>query len=84
MDIREVYAVSNEQMPEWKMICAVFADKIGAKLLFVNAVSCGVELSDGSFKHIYIQEMADLLKEEVCNECKYMEENCEDVVTKEG
>ena len=54
--------MNDKQMKEWKEICEKFAKKFGYNLLFVNDVSCGVELPDGQFKHIYAEEMAELLK----------------------
>ena len=61
-DFRGVLTVSDSQMRDWEEICKAFADKIGATLLFVNNTSCGVELKDGSFKHIYINEMQEYLE----------------------
>ena len=58
---RTVLTVSKSQMKDWEEICRAFAKKVGAKLVFVNSTSCGIELSDGSFKHIYIDEMQDYL-----------------------
>lgn len=58
---RTVLTVSKSQMNDWEEICRAFAKKIGAKLVFVNSTSCGIELPDGSFKHIYIDEMQDYL-----------------------
>ena len=59
---RSVYAVSSSQMNDWKSICRAFASKVGANLLFVNETSCGVEFPDGSFRHIYIEEMEEYLR----------------------
>lgn len=53
--------MTDNQMRDWRAICKTFAEKFGYKLLFVNEESCGVELKDGSFKHIYASEMADML-----------------------
>lgn len=53
----EVYAVSKSQMSDWKSICRAFTKKFGAELLFVNETSCGVKFKDGSYRHIYIDEM---------------------------
>ena len=47
---------------DWHKICEMFARRFGYKLLFVKDVSCGVELPDGQFKHIYAEEMAELLR----------------------
>ena len=55
--MREVYAMSKAQMPEWTEICERYAAMINAKLLFVNETSCGVQYKNGSFRHIYIDEM---------------------------
>lgn len=60
--MRTVYCVSEKQMKDWEEICKGFCEKFGYKLLFVNSHSCGVELADGTFKHIYINEMEELLK----------------------
>jgi len=60
--MREEYYVPTSMMNDWKRICEAFADKFGYRLLFVNETSCGVELKDGSFKHIYIDEMQEILK----------------------
>ena len=54
--------MTEKQMEDWKAICEAFANKFGYKLLFVNEESCGVELSDGQFKHIYAEEMAEILR----------------------
>ena len=53
--------MTPKQMEDWKQICQAFANKFEYKLLFVNEDSCGVELKDGSFKHIYAEEMAEIL-----------------------
>lgn len=60
--MRAIQYVPESQMNDWKDICKAFAKRFGYKLLFVNETSCGVELKDGSFKHIYIDEMGELLK----------------------
>lgn len=52
------------QMSDWRAICKAFAKKYGYTLLFVNENSCGVELKDGSFKHISIEELAEILESE--------------------
>ena len=54
--------MTPKQMEDWKQICQAFAKRFGYKLLFVNDESCGVELEDGSFKHIYAEEMAEILR----------------------
>lgn len=61
-DLREILTCSPNQMEDWKMICEAFAKKFGYKLIFVNETSCGVQLKNGSFKHIYIDEMVEILK----------------------
>lgn len=58
---RSCYAMSQDQMSDWNDICKAFAKKVGAKLVFVNDTSCGLEFPDGSMKHIYIDEMVDYL-----------------------
>ena len=59
--MRTVLAMSEAQMDDWKQICRAFAKKYNAKLLFVNETSCGLEFKDGTMKHIYIDEMVDIL-----------------------
>lgn len=54
--------MTDNQMKEWREICEAFAHIFGYTLLFVNEESCGVELKDGSFKHLYAEEMAELLR----------------------
>ena len=58
----ECYCVSPAQKDDWKAICSAFAKKVGAELLFVNESSCGLEYPNGSFSHIYIEEMAEYIK----------------------
>ena len=60
--MREVYTVSAEQMKEWEAICRAFAKKQGAKLVFVNENSMGLEYPDGVLQHIYIDELVEYLK----------------------
>ncbi len=62
--MRRVYAMSPIQMTEWKKICQAYADKVGAELVFVNETSFGIQYSDGSLAHIYIDELADMLRKE--------------------
>lgn len=62
--VREIYAMSPSQMPDWKEICRAFADKIDAELLWVNETSCGVQYKDGSFGHILIEDMMEYLQNE--------------------
>ena len=54
--------MTEKQMEDWRAICEAFAKKFGYTLLFVNEESCGVELQDGSFKHIYAEELAEILR----------------------
>ena len=63
--MRTVYAVSENQMEEWKAICKAFARQQGAKLLFCNETSMGIELPDGTMKHIYIEELAEYLNRRI-------------------
>ena len=57
-----VYAVSENQMGEWKAICRAFAKREHAELVFVNETSMGLEYPDGTLRHIYIDELEDMLK----------------------
>ena len=52
----------TQAQKDWVEICSAFAKRFGYKLLFVNDNSCGVELKDGQFKHIYAEEMAEILR----------------------
>ena len=61
MDLRGVPTVSEAQMTDWKAICHAYAKKIGAEVVFVNNYSCGLELSNGQFAHIYIEDMVERL-----------------------
>ncbi len=49
----------NEQ---WHEVCEAFAKKMGAKLVFVNESSCGLEFENGTFKHVYWDEMVEYLE----------------------
>lgn len=55
------YVMNEKQIPVWREICNQYAKKINAKLLFVNEESFGVEMSDGSIRHIYIDELQEIL-----------------------
>lgn len=57
--MREVMAVSQDQMGSWWQICRAFAKQQKAKLMFVDETSMGLEYPDGTMKHIYIDELAD-------------------------
>jgi hypothetical protein len=61
MDFRKVPTVSEAQTEDWKAICHAYAKKIGAEVIFVNDCSCGLELSNGQFAHIYIEDMFERL-----------------------
>lgn len=61
MGMMGVYAVTEKQMKDWTDICTAYAKKIGAELLFVNETSMGIE-KGGEFRHIYIDELAEILK----------------------
>lgn len=59
--LRGVMTVNESQMEDWKAICNAYAKKIGAEVIFVNECSCGLELSNGQFAHIYIEDMLERL-----------------------
>ena len=48
-------------MNEWREICSAYARKVNAKLLFVNEDSFGIEYPDGTLRHIYVDELVELL-----------------------
>lgn len=58
-----MYFVRENQMKDWRGMWQDFAKKINAELLFVNDTSCGVKFKDGTFKHIYIDELQEYLKD---------------------
>ena len=55
-------------MKEWSQICAAYCRKIGATLLFVNTDNFGLEMPDGSHRHIYADELTELLEREGTSE----------------
>ena len=61
MDLRGRMTVNENQMGDWRAICNAYAKKIGAEVIFVNDCSCGLELANGQFAHIYIEDMAERL-----------------------
>ena len=61
MSLRGVPTVSEAQMADWKAICHAYAKRIGADVIFVNNCSCGLELTNGQFTHIYIEDMMERL-----------------------
>lgn len=63
--MREVYTVSPKQLDDWKQICRAYAHTVGAKILFINESSFGIEHKDGAFQHIYIDDLVDILKKGV-------------------
>lgn len=60
--MREVLTMSENQMPEWRAICRVFAKRENAALVFVNETSMGLEYPDGVLRHIYIDELQEILE----------------------
>ena len=59
--LRTQMCVKEKDMDDWKMICKRWCDVNNAKLLFVRSDSFGCELPDGQFKHIYVEELVELL-----------------------
>lgn len=55
------FYADRRHMNEWKDICRAFARREGAELLFVNEASMGLAYADGSLRHIYIDELANIL-----------------------
>lgn len=64
-DFRGVYTMSEAQMPDWNAICRAFAKREGAKLLFVNNTSCGLQYPDETMVHVSIADMAAYLGLEI-------------------
>lgn len=48
-------------MREWAEICAAYCKRENAELLFVNIDNFGAQFSDGLFRHIYADELAQIL-----------------------
>lgn len=59
-----MYTIPETQMDIWEQICKAFAKRYNAKLLFVNDCSCGIMYDNGSFAHVYVDEMIEILKKE--------------------
>ena len=55
--------IAENNMSEWKSICKAFAKREHAELLFVNDTSMGLEYPNGEMRHIYIDELVDILGE---------------------
>ena len=55
--------MTDEQMPEWNLVCRTWARKHNAKVIFIDNQSFGVEIN-GELHHIYIDELAEMLKGE--------------------
>ena len=53
--------VSEKYMAEWGAICRAYCEKVNARLLFVNVSSFGAAFPDGTFRHIYADELVELL-----------------------
>lgn len=51
----------EKYMAEWTQICAAYCKKVNAELLFVNISSFGVQYPDGTLRHIYADELAQIL-----------------------
>lgn len=51
-----------DYMSEWKSICEAYCKKTNAKLMFVNMDNFGVEDADGTFRHIYADELMELIE----------------------
>lgn len=63
--MRTVLTLDDSQMGEWTQICRAYARKIGAELIFVNNTSMGIQTKEGELRHIYIDELYDILAEGV-------------------
>ena len=50
-----------DDLSEWKAICKAYAKREHAELLFVNDTGMGVEYPNGEMRHIYIDELIDIL-----------------------
>lgn len=55
------YVIEDKNMSEWRQICKAFAKRIGATLLFVNDTGMGIEDQNGNLRHIYIDELMEML-----------------------
>ena len=59
--MRTVMTIADKDMDDWRAICRAYARKVGAKVVFVNNTSMGLEFPNGTMKHIYVDELADAL-----------------------
>ena len=61
VEMRTQMCVEYKDMYDWRMICRAWCKKNNATLLFVKSDSFGCQFPDGTFQHIYIDELVDML-----------------------
>ena len=54
--------IAERTFQEWQDICKAFCKKNNYDLVFVNATDFGYMTEDGQCVHLYIDELAELLK----------------------
>lgn len=74
---RGVVMTNEKYMEEWTQICGAYCKKADAELLFVNIDNFGVQYPDGTLRHIYAEELAQILSAEKSGEIS-MEGKCKD------
>ena len=60
-----IYTIDDSQMADWKDICKAFARREHAELVFVNNTGMGIEYPNGTMRHIYVDELYQILESEV-------------------
>lgn len=74
---RGVVMTNEKYMEEWTQICGSYCKKADVELLFVNIDNFGVQYRDGTVRHIYAEELAQILSAEKSSEIS-MEGKCKD------
>lgn len=54
-------APDDAYMREWTEVCAAYCKRVGAELLFVNESDFGCEMPGGELRHIYADQLEELL-----------------------
>ena len=54
----------DKYMEEWSGVCKAYAKKVGAELVFVNLNNFGIIYPNGETRHIYADELQELLLNE--------------------
>lgn len=68
--LRGVPTISPAQMSDWEDICRAYAKRHNAEIIFINNTSFGIEYKDGTLRHIYVEELKELLERDKKDEIK--------------